>query len=145
MNIALFILWLFIAYMIVTLIGIGHTCFNWKVLKMKNRKEKINTMYDIVAYAKTVPYHPLYNIMIWPIFSGIYFSQANPANIWYHALILGVGWTLITIVIDLVGWVLIKHPWKMTFKEMYIDYQPWISLIYLSIFVSPFIAAFFIK
>jgi len=27
----------------------------------------------------------------------------------------------------------------MTWKEMYVDYQPWITLIYLSIFISPFI------
>lgn len=63
---------------------------------------------------------------------------------WKEALILGVGWTLISIVIDLFGWVIIKHPWKMTYKEMYWDYQPWISLIYISIFVSPFIAVLFI-
>lgn len=40
--------------------------------------------------------------------------------------------------------VLIKHPWSMTWKEMYIDYQPWLSLIYISIFVSPFIGTLFI-
>lgn len=145
MNLEFFILWLCIAYIIVTLIGIGHTCFNWKVLKMKNKKEKISSMYDIVAYTKTVPFHPIYNIIIWPIFSFIYFTQVHSVNIWYDALILGLGWALITIVIDLFGWVIIKHPWKMTFKEMYIDYQPWISLIYISIFVSPFITALFIK
>jgi len=31
-----------------------------------------------------------------------------------------------------------------TNKEMYIDYQPWITLIYISIFISPFIATLFI-
>lgn len=64
MNFGLFMLWLLSAYIFVTLIGIGHICFNWKVLKMKNTKETISSMYDIVAYAKTVPFHPLYNIII---------------------------------------------------------------------------------
>ena len=41
--------------------------------------------------------------------------------------------------------VLIKHPWSMTWKELYIDYQPWLTLIYISIFVSPFIGAIFFR
>lgn len=144
MNLGLFILWLLSAYIVVTLIGIGHICFNWKVLKIKNTKKTNSSMYDIDAYTRTVPYHPIYNILIWPIFSYIYLFQVHTVSMWKEALILGAGWTLISIVIDLFGWVIIKHPWKMTFKEMYLDYQPWISLIYIAIFVSPFIALIFI-
>jgi len=33
----------------------------------------------------------------------------------------------------------------MTWKEMYLDYQPWITLIYLAIFVSPFVGVMFYK
>ena len=29
------------------------------------------------------------------------------------------------------------HPWRLTFKKFYFDYQPWITLIYLAIFVGP--------
>jgi hypothetical protein len=144
MNFGLFMLWYWSAYIIVTLVGIGHTIFNWKILKMEITVEKVTSMYDIVPYAKTVPFHPLYNIIIWPIFSYIYLLQISPANIWRGAFVLGASWTLITIVFDLFGWVIIKHPWRMTFKEMYVDYQPWITFIYISIFVSPFIAALFI-
>jgi hypothetical protein len=58
-------LWYWSAYILVTLVGIGHTIFNWKILKMENMKEKVTSMYyDIVQCAKTVPYHPLYNIII---------------------------------------------------------------------------------
>jgi len=132
------------AYVIVTLVGIGHTIFNWKVLKMDIKPEKVTSMYDILPYAKTIPFHPIYNIIIWPILSLIYLSQVGVTHIWTEALILGASWALITIVFDVFGWVIIKHPWRMTFKEMYVDYQPWITLIYISIFVSPFIAAIFI-
>ena len=145
MNIGLFLLCFWAAYIVATLVGIGHTIFNWRVLKMENKKEKITSMYDIVAYAKTVPFHPLYNIIIWPIFAFLYIAAARSGSIWLEALLLGASWALITIVIDLFGWVLIKHPWRMTFKEMYVDYQPWITLIYLSIFVSPFIAGVFVQ
>ena len=51
----------------------------------------------------------------------------------------GALWSGISIVIDLVGWVLIKHPWSLTFKEFYIDYQPWITLVYLAMFIAPMI------
>jgi hypothetical protein len=145
MNIGSYFLWFWAAYIIVTIVGIGHTVFNWKVLKMENKKEKITGMYDIVAYAKTVPFHPLYNIIIWPIFAYLYLVQGGSGSVWKDALLVGASWAVITIVIDLFGWVLIKHPWRMTFKEMYVDYQPWITLIYVSIFASPLVAALFIQ
>ncbi|ERJ11721.1 hypothetical protein [Haloplasma contractile] len=144
MNIGLSVLWFIVAYAIVTWVGIGHTYFNWKVLKIENTKDEINSFYDIDAYAKTVPYHALYNIVLWPVFSYIYFIQVSPEHLLNEALLLGAFWVIITIIIDVIGWVLIKHPWRMTVKEMYIDYQPWITLIYLSIFISPLIATLFI-
>ena len=144
MNLGLFMLCYWSAYIVVTLLAIGHTIFNWKVLKMENKKNKISTMYDIVPYAKTVPFHPLYNIIVWPIFSYIYLLEVSPVNVWGEAFILGASWALISIVFDLFGWVIIKHPWRMTLKEMYVDYQPWITFIYICIFVSPFIAVLFI-
>jgi hypothetical protein len=145
MNFGLFMLLFWSAYVIVTLVGIVHTIFNWKVLKIVNTKSKISSMYDIPAYARTVPFHPLYNIIIWPVFSYLYLRGRSPANIWEDALILGVSWALITVIIDLFGWVIIKHPWRMTFKEMYVDYQPWITLIYVSIFVGPLLSALFLS
>ena len=145
MNIGLSMLWFWVAYIVVTLVGILHTCFNWLVLKIENDKNKpIKSMYDIVPYAKTLPFHPLYNIIVWPIFSYIYFNMINPERLWLEALIIAITWCLVTIIVDVFAWVLIKHPWSMTWKEMYVDYQPWLSLIYLSIFVSPFIGALFI-
>ncbi len=43
-------LWYWVAYIIVTLIGMGE------------------------GYEKTKPWHPLYNIIVFPIFAMIYFS-----------------------------------------------------------------------
>jgi len=145
MNFGLHMLYFWAAYILVTLVGIAHTVFNWKVLKMEVKKEKVTSMYDIVPYAKTVPFHPLYNILLWPIFAFLYLSTSGTGSIWKDALVLGASWTLITIVFDLIGWVIVKHPWRMTFREMYVEYQPWISLIYLSIFISPFIAGALIQ
>jgi hypothetical protein len=58
-----------------------------------------------------------------------------------EALKPGTFWAVVCILIDLVGWILIPHPWAMTFKEFYIDYQPWITLTYLVIFFSPLVMA----
>lgn len=145
MNFGASLFWFLIAYIVVTLVGIGHTCFNALVLKMdKDTKRPIKTMYDIKSYAATVKFHPLYNIILWPIFSYLYFAMAKPDHLWFEAFILGLSWCLIAIIIDVFAWVIIKHPWSMTWKEMYVDYQPWLTFIYLSIFVSPFIGALFL-
>jgi len=147
-------LWYWVSYFVVTAIGVGHTIFNGVVLKMETmadislteqQSEIMDTAYGMgTAYAKTVPFHPLYNIVIWPLFAFLYFRMVKPEkNQWKTALFLGLSWSIITIVFDLFGWVIIRHPWAMTWKAFYIDYQPWITLIYLSIFASTFIGMIF--
>ena len=54
-----------------------------------------------------------------------------------QALLTGAIWAGICIVFDVFGWVIIRHPWSLSFREFYLDYQPYISLIYLAIFLGP--------
>lgn len=122
------------SYIIVTLIGMLHTIFNIYVLHMKPMDK--DSMGE--GYEKTKPWHPLYNIILFSIFGFIYMSNINNRTL-IEALITGSIWSSICIVFDLFGWVLIKHPWSLSFKEFYIDYQPWITLIYIAIFLGPFI------
>lgn len=133
MNLGNLLLLLLVGYVIVTWIGIGHTVFNIKVLHMKSMKESPGMG---EGYEKTKPWHPLYNIIIFSLLGWVYMrgldEQTLPA-----ALIAGAIWAIICIVVDLIGWVLIKHPWRLTFKEFYVDYQPWITLIYIAIFLGP--------
>ena len=132
-NFGMSMLWFWIAYIIVTLIGVGHTIFNIVVLHMKSMKESAGMG---EGYEKTKPWHPLYNIIIFTFFGYIYINGVtNPTLI--EAFTTGLIWMGICIVSDLVGWVLIKHPWRLTFKEFYVDYQPWITLIYIAIFIGP--------
>ena len=139
-NIGLSILWFFIAYTLVTWVGILHTIFNIKALHMKSMKESPGMG---EGYEKTKPWHPLYNIIIFPIFGLIYMKGLTEPSI-NNALITGAFWAGIAIIGDLVGWVLIKHPWRLTFKEFYVDYQPWITLIYIAIFLGPIIGFIFL-
>ncbi|MCQ2799650.1 MAG: hypothetical protein MJ228_02640 [Bacilli bacterium] len=131
-NFGISMLWFWAAYIIVTLIGVLHTIFNIYVLHMKPMdKESMGE-----GYEKTKPWHPLYNIVVFTVFGFVYMNGlSNPTIV--EALITGTVWVSICIVFDLFGWVIIKHPWSLTFKQFYIEYQPWISLIYIAIFVGP--------
>ena len=61
------------------------------------------------------------------------------------ALVAGAIWAVASIIIDLVGWVLIPHPLRLTFKQFYIEYQPWITLIYIAIFAGPVIGYLIVR
>lgn len=135
-NFWLAVLYYIAAYIIVTVIGILHTIFNIYVLHYKSMK---NSPGMGEAYEKTKPFHPLYNLLIFPPFAWLYLLSVSNASIGL-ALSVGAMWVAITIIEDLIGWVLIKHPWSLSFREFYLDYQPWISLTYLIIFLSPLLA-----
>lgn len=125
-------LWFWVAYIIVTLIDVLHTIFNIYVLHMK----PMNNYSMGEGYEKTKPWHPLYNIIIFTVFGFIYMNGlVNPTI--GEALVTGTIWVGICIVFDVFGWVVIKHPWSLTFKQFYIEYQPWITLIYIAIFIGP--------
>lgn len=132
MNFGKSMLWLWVAYFIVTAIGMLHTVFNIYVLHMKPMDE--TTMGE--GYEKTKPWHPLYNIVVFSLFGFIYMNGL-PCPTFQEALITGAVWSGICIVFDLVGWVIIKHPWRLTFKQFYVEYQPWITFIYTAIFLGP--------
>ena len=138
MNFGMLLLWLIVGYVIVTWIGVGHTIFNVKVLHMKSMKESEGLG---EAYEKTKPWHPLYNIIIFPIFGCLYMAGLDERTL-TSALIAGAIWAAVSIVIDLIGWVLIPHPLRLTFKQFYVEYQPWITLIYIAIFLGPVIGYF---
>lgn len=136
-NFGMSMLWFWVCYVIVTIVGILHTVYNIYVLKMSPMNE--NGMGE--GYENTKPWHPLYNIILFSFFGWLYMKGlSNP--LLSEALLTGVIWSSVCIVFDLIGWVIIKHPWSLSFKEFYIDYQPWITLIYIAIFVGPLIGYF---
>lgn len=94
------------------------------------------------SFVATVPFHVLIMLLVWPVFAWVYFRkrrQENPDKEIIETLRLSVLWLAAAIIVDLVFFVLIKHPLSLTPREFYVEYQPWISLIYVSIFLSPFI------
>ena len=144
-KIGISLLYFFIGYVVITWIGFIHTVFNIKVLHMKSMKESGGKGKGLgEAYNKTKPWHPLYNLIILPIFAYLYFKGLDTVTL-SNAITTSILWGTSAIVIDLVGWVLIKHPLSLTFRRFYIEYQPWITLVYLVMYASPFIAYWLIQ
>ena len=130
------LLWYWISYVVVTWIGIGHTIFNILVLHMGSMAQGPGLG---EGYEMTKPWHPLYNIILFTIFGLLYLRKVEGLNL-KKAMVTGALWSGISIVIDLFGWVIIKHPWSLTFKQFYVEYQPWITLVYLAMFIAPVIS-----
>jgi uncharacterized BrkB/YihY/UPF0761 family membrane protein len=134
-------IWYFVlAYWIVTILGILLTIAFMYIFNPPSPQELGVPASQAPAYLMTLPYHPLLNLF-WLPFAWLYLRGFAIESRGREALKLGTFWAVICILIDLVGWILIPHPWAMTFKEFYIDYQPWITLIYLVIFFSPIVMA----
>lgn len=140
-DIGMSLLWYAISYVVVTWIGIGHTIFNILVLGMSGMSEGPGLG---MGYEMTKPWHPLYNIIFFTLFGLLYLRKVKDLTL-KKAMLTGALWAGISILIDLVGWVLIKHPWSLTFKQFYIDYQPWITLVYLAMFIAPVLGFFIVK
>lgn len=139
-DIGMSLLWYWIGYVAVTAVGIGHTIFNILVLHMKSMAEGPGLGQ---GYEMTKPWHPLYNIILFTLFGLLYLRKVKEPT-YKKALLTGALWSGISILIDLFGWVLIKHPWSLTFKQFYVEYQPWITLVYLAMLVAPAVSCFFL-
>jgi hypothetical protein len=131
-----------VAYVLVTVLAAGLTITYGAVYGLPEPNELGLGLLGAPAFVATVPYHVLIMLGVWPVFAWIYFRGRRPESrdqevrqTWR----LGSLWLVAAMVVDYVGFVLLDNPWSMTTRELYVDYQPWISLIYLSILVSPWI------
>lgn len=139
------LLYLFLAYWIVTFLAMLLTVLFAVWFNPPSPEELSVTPSQAPAYLMTIPYHWILNLLVWTPFAWLYLRNVSTEQHKKEAVRLGAFWAIITIIVDLFGWVLVPHPWAMTFKEMYVDYQPWITLIYIIIFVSPFVAVSLMK
>lgn len=129
----------FIAYCIVTILATALSV-TYGIVNHSAEPTAGMSALQAPAFVATVPYHVLIMLLVWPVFAWLYFrkppKQTNQRKEVYQLAFL---WLAAAILVDLVCFVLIRHPYSFTFYEFYVIYQPWISLIYLSIFLSPFI------
>jgi hypothetical protein len=131
-----------VAYVLVTVLAAGLTIAYGNAHDLPDPDELGVGLLQAPAFVATVPYHVLIMLVVWPAVAWLYFRTRRPAGRdqeLRQTWILGLLWLGAAMVVDYVGFVLIDNPWSMTTRELYVEYQPWISLIYLSILVSPWI------
>jgi hypothetical protein len=130
-----------VAYALVTVLA-SATTIAYAIVNHSPEPEELGVgLLESPAFVATVPFHVLIMLIVWPAFAFAYFGrrQREADQERRETLLLAVLWLFCAMLVDFVGFVLIKNPWSLTPHEFYIDYQPWISLIYLSIFISPWI------
>ncbi|MFJ6268242.1 hypothetical protein [Lysinibacillus xylanilyticus] len=144
-NLGMSFLWMLLAYTVATLVVFIHMLISNKSFGVQNAKQAGTTFLKSPVYVKARPYQVLYNVLIFPIFLWLYSNGIDTDNIKEFMLNTVIQWTILSIIIDYISWVLIPHKFRLTHKEFYIDYQPYITLIYVAIFVSHYIVGFFIS
>jgi hypothetical protein len=135
------LIYFFVAYTVVTVLATATTVVYGIVNRMPENEPGVSLLKD-PSFTATVPYHVLIMLLVWPVFAWLYFrkrQQENPDKEVMETLHLSFLWLAAAVVVDWVCFVLIKHPYSLTLHEFYVEYQPWISLIYASIFLSPLI------
>ena len=135
------LIYFLIAYVLVTVLASGLS-ITYATINHSPDPQPGMSILQAPAFVATVPYHVLIMLLIWPLFAWLYFRKRRPATSQEESqqtLRLAILWLISAMVVDFVGFVLIKNAWSMTPHELYVDYQPWITLIYLSIFLSPWI------
>jgi hypothetical protein len=131
-----------IAYGVVTVLATATTITYGMIYHSPQPEELGVSLLKAPSFVATVPYHVLIMLLVWPVFAWVYFrkrQQENQDKEVRETLRLSFLWLAAAVIVDFVCFVLIKHPWSLTPHEFYVEYEPWISLIYISIFLSPLI------
>jgi hypothetical protein len=137
----------FVAYIIVTILAAATTECYGLMSNLPPPPPGVSPVKTPVFLA-TVPYHVLIMLIVWTLFAWIYFRKrrnSNPNAEKIETRNLALLWLILAMVVDCVGFVLIKHPYSLSAHAFYVDYQPWISLIYLAIFLSPWIRFWMVR
>jgi hypothetical protein len=136
------LVYFFVAYAVVTILATATSVLYGIVYHSPQPEELGVSLLKAPSFTATVPYHVLIMLLVWPAFAWLYFRKRQPRNQdggLAESLRLSFFWLAAAMIVDLVCFVLIKHPFSLTPHEFYVEYQPWISLIYISIFLSPLI------
>jgi hypothetical protein len=126
-----------LAYILVTVLGAALSIFIGAIGHMPQAAEPLQNQ----AYLLAERFYPFLNLLVWGTFAWIYFRKprehSERTGLLKEARILGAFWLVAAIVVDYVGFVLIKNPISLTPHDFYIGQFPWIYLIYVAIFLSP--------
>lgn len=139
-NVLLSLLLLFTSHFVVKFIWLIHMIILNHYNNVHSDGHAQVSLLKSPAYHTTIQYHPIYSLLVFPCFALIYLIQVNPVNLLHEAFVTGNTWTIISILLHYITLIVIPHKWQSTYKDFYINYQPLVTLIYTTIFISPLIA-----
>jgi hypothetical protein len=122
------------AYVAVTVLGIALSLSIGVIGHMPQTVEPMQNQ----AYLLSERFFPLLNLIVWGLFAWIYFRRRVAAR--EEAFLLGAFWLVVAVVVDYVGFVLIKNPISLSPHDFYVGQFPWIYLIYVAVFFAPWCA-----
>lgn len=140
MNVKFALIWFLVGFVLVNALKILHTILSSrKKFNRYSQKDIPVSAYYKQAYFNTLKFQPFYYVIVWLTCSYIYFTTHISNNLFTDALFTGISWWALTAIAEMLIWVLVNHKMNLTWKEMYLQSQPWISLTYYSVLVSPLV------
>ena len=110
---------LFVAtYIVVTILAIALSLLIGMIGHMPETAEPMQNQ----AYLLSERFLPLLNLIVWGLFAWVYFRRRVAPR--EEALLLGAFWLVAAIVVDYVGFVLIKNPISLNPHDFYIGQFP---------------------
>jgi len=136
------------AFVLVTILTFSSSFVATVVFKLPSYKELGVSPFQDPTFIMTVPYHLLINLLCWTFFSFLYLKVKKNEKDYIslkEASYLGIFWLVMAMIVDFISFVLIKSPMSFTPYQFYIENQPWISIMYFIVLVSPVISYGFLR
>ena len=123
-----------LAYVVVTILAVALSLAIGAAIHAPETAEPMQNK----GYLLSERFLPFLNLLVWTAFAAIYFRRPqSPSASRKEAVALGALWLALALVVDYVGFVLIKNPISLSPHDFYIGQFPWIYLIYIVVFISP--------
>jgi len=136
------------AYVLITILAYSSSFAAAIIFKLPSYKDLGVSQFQDPAFVMTVPYHLLINLFCWTFFSFLYLKEMKKEdniNLFKEASYLSLIWLIIALIVDLISFVIIKSPISFTPYQFYVGYQPWISITYFIVLISPVISYCFLR
>ncbi|MCA0363039.1 MAG: hypothetical protein LCH67_03290 [Bacteroidetes bacterium] len=136
------------AFVIVTILTFASSIVTTLIFKLPSYKELGVSPFKDPTFLKTVPYHLLINLICWTFFSFLYLKSKKKENndiSGSEAIYLGIFWLVMAMIADYISFVLIKSPMSFTPYQFYIENQPWISIMYFFVLITPLISYYILR
>lgn len=126
--------WFVVGYVAITIVATGFSLALESLMHVGNT----TTPTENPAYVLSEKFFPLMNLLVWTASGWFYFrgqklTAGSPRDAW----LLGAVWLCAAVIVDFVGFVVIKNPISLTPREFYIGQFPWIYLIYVTVAIGP--------